>query len=267
MTANPTSPKLTDEDIERERGLFEAWAADRGFNDFGRWQHGDYITVYLQARWRVWLARASLSQGQTTEPFQDRVQPWMLECFGAEIAADRVERGDRLLEEVLELLQSGGYDPARVLALRDYVWSRSVGEPSQEVGGVMITLAAFCLAHGLDMHEAGETELARIWTKVEKIRAKQASKPTGSALPIPVDDPLSSLHDQISALQADLEKARELMREAADLLEMNTHVRQGHLRCDHCETIIMPTDEQSIPKTLMDRLRAAAGDPKEKHSV
>ena len=47
----------------------------------------------------------------------------------------------------------------------------------------MVTLASFCLSHGIDMHEAGDTELARVWTKVDAIRAKQASKPTGSALP------------------------------------------------------------------------------------
>jgi hypothetical protein len=123
--------------------------------------------------------------------FQDRVQPWMLACFGAEISGDRLERGDRLLEEVLELLQSGDYPPERVAALVSYVWNRPKGEPAQEVGGVMVTLAAYCLAHGLDMHDAAETELARIWTKVEKIRAKQAAKPTGSALPValPLDTP------------------------------------------------------------------------------
>lgn len=115
--------------------------------------------------------------------FQDRVQPWMLTCFGAEISGDRVERGDRLLEEVLELLQSGDYPRDRVAALVNYVWFRPKGEPAQEVGGVMVTLAAYCLAHGINMHEAGETELTRVWTKVEKIRAKQAAKPTGSALP------------------------------------------------------------------------------------
>lgn len=121
--------------------------------------------------------------------FQERVKPWMMVCFGEEISNDRVERGDRLLEEVFELLQSGGYDPARVLPLRDYVWSREVGEPSQEAGGVQVTMAAYCLAHGLDMHEAGETELARIWTKVEKIRAKQAAKPKHSPLPVPASEP------------------------------------------------------------------------------
>jgi hypothetical protein len=34
------------------------------------------------------------------------------------------------------------------------------------------------------MQAAGNAELARVWTKIEKIRAKQAAKPTGSALPI-----------------------------------------------------------------------------------
>ncbi|MNN11716.1 hypothetical protein D3C81_1246860 [compost metagenome] len=65
----------------------------------------------------------------------------------------------------------------------DYVYGRPVGDKHQEVGGVMVTLAALCLAQGLDMHTAGETELARIWTKVEQIRAKQAAKPKHSPLP------------------------------------------------------------------------------------
>jgi hypothetical protein len=34
------------------------------------------------------------------------------------------------------------------------------------------------------MHACGETELARIWTKVEAIRAKQAAKPKHSPLPM-----------------------------------------------------------------------------------
>jgi hypothetical protein len=136
---------------------------------------------------RALASAVALAEGETlSQSFQQRVQPWMLECFNAEIAADVVERGDRLLEETLELLQSGGYDQARVAALRDYVWSRPVGEPSQEVGGVMVTLAAYCLATGIDMHAAGETELVRILQPevILKIRAKQATKKVGSALPI-----------------------------------------------------------------------------------
>lgn len=151
-------------------------------------------------RWKYYVdgARAALEAALSAaeqETLQDRVHPWMMACFGPEISADKLERGDRLLEEVFELLQSGNYPRERIRALEDYTYSRDKGEPSQEVGGVMITLAAYCLAHGLNMHEAGEAELARIWTKVDKIRAKQAAKPTGSALPVAVPAPSAQVQD------------------------------------------------------------------------
>ncbi|SFP62437.1 hypothetical protein [Sphingomonas rubra] len=116
-------------------------------------------------------------------PFQARVQPWMLACFGEMIAGDREERNHRFLEEALELVQSTGCTASEAHQLVDYVFGRPVGEPAQEVGGTMVTLAALCLAHDLDMHAAAEMELARIWTKVEAIRAKQAAKPKHSPLP------------------------------------------------------------------------------------
>jgi len=135
------------------------------------------------------------------EPFQARVQPWMMECFGAEISADGAERNHRFLEESLELVQACGCTASEAHQLVDYVYGRPVGERAQEVGGVMVTLAALCLAQGLDMHAAGETELARIWTKVEAIRAKQAAKPKHSPLPAAAPQPIiGRLMDQISAL-------------------------------------------------------------------
>lgn len=121
------------------------------------------------------------------ETFQNRVQPWLMACFGEMIAGDREERNHRFLEEALELVQSCGCTASEAHQLVDYVYGRDVGEPAQEVGGVMVTLAALCLANGLDMHANGETELARIWTKVEAIRAKQAAKPKHSPLPQHVD--------------------------------------------------------------------------------
>jgi len=135
------------------------------------------------------------------DSFQSRVQPWMMACFGAEIAADGAERNHRFLEESLELVQACGCTASEAHQLVDYVYGRPVGEREQEVGGVMVTLAALCLAQGLDMHAAGETELARIWTKVEAIRAKQAAKPKHSPLPAAAPQRIiGRLMDQISAL-------------------------------------------------------------------
>ena len=112
--------------------------------------------------------------------FQSRVQPWLTACFGEAIASDRTERNHRFLEEALELVQAAGCTRGEALRLVDYVYGRPAGDPDQEVGGVMVTLAALCQAHGLDMHIAADTELARIWTKVEAIRAKQLAKPKPS---------------------------------------------------------------------------------------
>lgn len=115
--------------------------------------------------------------------YQARVREWLLACFGPVISADRVERNHRFLEEALELVQATGCTADEAHQLVDYVYGRPKGEIVQEIGGVMVTLAALCLAHGLDMQAAGETELSRVWTKVKQIRAKQARKPKLGPLP------------------------------------------------------------------------------------
>ena len=107
--------------------------------------------------------------------FQSRVQPWMEECFCAFISNNLYERNHRFIEEALELVQSCDMSSEDVHSLVDCVYSRPIGEKTQEVGGVMVTLAALCSAQKIDMHECGETELARIWTKIEQIRFKQAA--------------------------------------------------------------------------------------------
>jgi len=128
-------------------------------------------------------ARARSEEEAAPRSFQDRVNEWMQACFGAEISADRQERNHRFLEEALEIVQAAGCTASEAHQLVDYVYGRPVGELRQEAGGVMVTFAALCLAHGIDGVEAGEVELARVWTKVEKIRAKQAAKPKHSPLP------------------------------------------------------------------------------------
>lgn len=118
------------------------------------------------------------------EQYQQGVDAWMQACFGEPIKSDQLERADRFCEEALELVQTmPGFNAERAHALVDYVFGRPVGERGQEVGGVMVCLAALCNTVGLSVQEQADRELERIWTKVEAIRAKQKRKPTGSALP------------------------------------------------------------------------------------
>lgn len=120
-----------------------------------------------------------------SESFQTRVGKWLVKCFGQEISSDVAERNYRFLEESLELVQALGCSKQDALKLVDYVYSREVGDPPQEVGGVTVTLASLCRANNLNLTECAETELARVWTKIPEIRKKQATKPKHSPLPQP----------------------------------------------------------------------------------
>lgn len=115
--------------------------------------------------------------------FQRRVLDWTISCFGPEIAADKIERNHRFLEEALELVQSLGCTANVAHQLVDYVYSRPAGEAAQELGGVMVTLAALSNANDLNIQEASETELSLCYEKIEKIRTKHAAKPKYSPLP------------------------------------------------------------------------------------
>lgn len=178
----------------------KSWAEQHHIRFVSR-SHGQQSTDTIS--FEALEALAAAQAWATT--FQERVRPWLLACFGPEISSDKVERNHRFLEEALELVQACGCTQSEAHQLVDYVFGRPVGEPAQEVGGVMVTLAALCLANDLDMHEAGETELARIWTKVEAIRAKQAAKPEHSPLPVtPSPAPAPALSsEQIERLLAD----------------------------------------------------------------
>lgn len=110
-------------------------------------------------------------------PFQVRVRAWAAECFGATLADDSRYRSHRFLEEALELAQAAGVTSAESADLVSYVFRRSIGAVPQEVGSVMITLAAFCQASGLSMELAGEAELERVMAKIAEIREKQKLVP------------------------------------------------------------------------------------------
>lgn len=110
--------------------------------------------------------------------YQDTIEIWSQEVFGDDIACDMLERIMRFLEEAIELAQAEGMTQAEVNRVTDYVFNRNIGDCNQEVGGVMVTLAAYCSKKGISMSEEAIKEYHRINTPEmkERIFGKQAFK-------------------------------------------------------------------------------------------
>lgn len=110
------------------------------------------------------------------ESYQERVIKWVTDCFGPEYAVNTKERSMRLLEEVIELVQALGLSKDDVLKQVVWTYGRPVGEPEQEFGGVMFTLAALAACAAVDLKPIGEKQLNDNILNKDKIKEKHQLK-------------------------------------------------------------------------------------------
>lgn len=96
---------------------------------------------------------------------QKNIADWVKRTFGAMNAINQEERIRRFAEEAIELAQAAGLSESDVARLVRYVYSRPAGEPAQEVGGVSVTLLAYCESMGLSADELEQREYARVLSK------------------------------------------------------------------------------------------------------
>lgn len=109
---------------------------------------------------------------------QSRVSTWVRSVFSEKEATDVPERALRTAEEALELAQACEVDAATLHRLVDYVMSRPVGKPAQEIAGTMVTLYALAGALGVDADAVFEVELKRIQQPevIERCQRRQHEK-------------------------------------------------------------------------------------------
>lgn len=108
----------------------------------------------------------------------DHCIQWLREVFGFASANDVEERLLRLGEETLELMQSRGVTREQAHALVEQVFNNPPGQPLQELGGVMVTLASYCAVDHQNPSDAFGYEFARCQQPDVKlkIKAKHATK-------------------------------------------------------------------------------------------
>lgn len=116
-----------------------------------------------------------------------RMRKWLWDAFAPinpHILLDVEERALRFGEESLELIQSLGTTKEQAHALVEQVFNKPLGDPFQELGGVLVTLSSvLTVVPELDADQAFETEMSRVEkpAMMEKVRQKHRWKAVVSA--------------------------------------------------------------------------------------
>lgn len=160
------------------------WNLVKQFNRFNWWLTPSPLREIMQTD----MQNKSTPGDYTFTGYQDACGEWFKKCFGNypnAIQIDKKERMHRFLEEALEYCQSREVSALEAMQLVTYVYGREIGDPKQELGGVMITLAVAAAAHNDDLSRCAIEELDRVNQPhtIEKIRAKDKVKPKFSPLP------------------------------------------------------------------------------------
>lgn len=92
---------------------------------------------------------------------QERAINWVRTTFGDVNATSR-ERALRFIEEAIELAQAENLSVEEVSAVLSHVYSKPAGNPSQEVGGVGVTLLGYCAVKSISADHEEAAELARV---------------------------------------------------------------------------------------------------------
>lgn len=149
--------KRLDELIQTmQRSFQEAMGAKSAFDTLQGFQAAEEFFAGFQKGMMVWLAYVNESDHPELQTLSRMVA---------------------FVEESTELVQSLGFEKEIILEIVEHVYSKELGEPYQEVGGVVTTLAGLCEAYEINLAHAGFNEYRRIMITRDKIREKIRNKP------------------------------------------------------------------------------------------
>lgn len=108
---------------------------------------------------------------------QNDALAWILTVFGEGVLYDKTERNQRVLEEMLELVQANGCTREQALNAVNHVFdTKTPGDISQELGGALMAMLTLAQSHGVDLYMAGRVELNRLWANMTKVKVKWDAK-------------------------------------------------------------------------------------------
>lgn len=140
---------------------------------------------------------------------------WAVRSFGKDHVENIPVRSLRTVEESIELCQALGVSKELVHQCVDMVYGRPVGDPMQEAGGVLLTMAIMLRQLGLTIDEVLERELVRVLQKPPKHFAERNQQKLDLGMTVPLSPPGGDCDaDYTSSQPPDTPENRMAEREA-----------------------------------------------------
>lgn len=130
--------------------------------------------------------------------FQRIVEGVMAQTFGPDIFKDKPERNQRFLEAAIRLFRSCGGNATEAWRMVDYVYAQPSDAKIEEVGGVMVNLAALCESQDVQSTGLGILYLERIRGNMPRARGIERRKPRISPSP---EQTLGKMTDPLTLYQ------------------------------------------------------------------
>lgn len=94
---------------------------------------------------------------------QQRILAWAIDVFGHHKACTMAIRGNRFLEEAIEVAQAAGVHEDVAHHIVKGVYSRKTGQLKQEIGAAGITLLSLAELAGIDADHEEAIEMYRVF--------------------------------------------------------------------------------------------------------
>lgn len=115
--------------------------------------------------------------------WQSEIKRFVLRTWGKKSMYNLPERALRIVEETIELAQAHGVQPSKLYAVIDRVYSRPLGNATEEVGDIAFTLLAYTEVSGDDLEGILSQRLQRVESiPVEDLRERHRQKRAAGTL-------------------------------------------------------------------------------------
>lgn len=148
------------------------------------------------------------------------IREWATSVIGLNLWTCAEERALRIVEEAIELAQACGVPQRYIQRLVERVYQRPAAHPDEEIGGLLVTVMAFCASQNLNPDYHLFNEVIRIIEKKDEVVLAKCDEKWNAGVAYGVDGSapceIRSIAEQVLDERDDLRYQLRVLVQARD---------------------------------------------------